>query len=520
MEKSLRVILIEDKTDDEKLIVREIRQHGYEVIYERVETAAVLTGLLEPVDDTKKWDVVLCDYTLPAFCALDALQIIKEKKLDIPLIVVSGTITEETAVCSMRAGAADYVMKNNLSRLVPAIERELENSHIRNSERGMRNTLAYHMKNDKIIRDRINALLTINTAINSSLDLRVTLNVILDQAVTQLGMDAAAVLLIKPDSQTLEFAAGRGFKTNALQYTRLRVSEGNAGRAALERRVIHISNMTQTPGEFKHSPQFVSEKFVEYYGVPLIAKGQVKGVLEIFHRGTLNPTPEWMEFLEAIARLAAIAIDNATLFIELQHTNIQLGLAYDATIEGWSKALDMRDKETEGHAHKVAEITLQLAKMVGIKEQELMNIRRGSLLHDIGKMAIPDKILLKPGPLSNEEWNVMQKHPVYAHQLLSPIEYLRPSLEIPYCHHERWDGTGYPRKLKGEQIPLSARVFTVVDVWDALQSDRPYRKPWPLEKINEYIHSGSKTHFDPKIVEAFMEMQHEGSGMNMATKHF
>ncbi len=191
----------------------------------------------------------------------------------------------------------------------------------------------------------------------------------------------------------------------------------------------------------------------------------------------------------------------------LQHLNIELSLAYDKTIEGWSKALDMRDKETEGHSQRVTEMTVCIALTFGIKkDEELIHIRRGALLHDIGKMGIPDSILLKPGKLTEEEWTIMKLHPVTARNLLYPIEFLGPALDIPYCHHEKWDGTGYPRGLKGEEIPIAARIFAVVDFWDALRSDRPYRPAWPNGKVLEHIRSLAGTHFDPKVVEIFLKM--------------
>jgi HD-GYP domain-containing protein (c-di-GMP phosphodiesterase class II) len=167
----------------------------------------------------------------------------------------------------------------------------------------------------------------------------------------------------------------------------------------------------------------------------------------------------------------------------------------------------MRDKETEGHSTRVTEMTVQLASIMAVMDIELEHIRRGALLHDMGKMGIPDSILLKPGPLTPEEWEVMHTHPTRAYEMLAPIPYLRPALDIPYCHHEKWDGSGYPRGLKGEGIPLAARIFAVVDVWDAMTSDRPYRKAWSKEKVIEHIKSGSGTHFDPQVVEAFLRMK-------------
>ncbi len=179
--------------------------------------------------------------------------------------------------------------------------------------------------------------------------------------------------------------------------------------------------------------------------------------------------------------------------------------AYDATIEGWAYALDLKDEETEDHSQRVTKYTLQIARKMGIKDKELVHVKRGALLHDIGKMGIPDSILLKPGPLTDEEWKVMRKHPVYAYEMLSRIDYLRPAIDIPYCHHEKWDGSGYPRGLKGEKIPLPARIFTVVDVYDALTSDRPYRKAWSREEALEHIRKESGKHFDPEVVEVFLQ---------------
>jgi putative nucleotidyltransferase with HDIG domain len=351
--------------------------------------------------------------------------------------------------------------------------------------------------------DHLRSLRNVDIAITSSLDLHVTLEVFVDQVITQLQLDAANVLTLNPNMLTLEYAAGHGFRSDALRHTQLRLGEGLAGRAALERRTIHLPNLNEDLNELQRSPHLRDENFKVYFAVPLIAKGQIKGVLEAFHRDPIVPGEEWMGFLETLAGQAAIAMDNAELFDGLQRTNIELALAYDTTIEGWSCALDLRDKETEGHTLRVTELTLRLAREMGISEAELVHVRRGALLHDIGKMGIPDAILLKPGPLSDEEWIIMRKHPVYALDLLTRIPYLRSSLDVPYYHHEKWDGSGYPTGLSGEQIPLAARIFAVADVWDALRSDRPYRPGWDEDKARDYIISEAGRHFDPQVIEVF-----------------
>jgi PAS domain S-box-containing protein/putative nucleotidyltransferase with HDIG domain len=354
--------------------------------------------------------------------------------------------------------------------------------------------------------ERLAALRNIDLTISSSLDLRVTLNVILEQVMSQLKVDATDVLLLNPHTQLLEYAAGRGFRYEGITRSRLRIGEGFAGTAALERRSVTIPDLReQTDDDRTHL--LYGEDFVSYFAVPLLVKGQVKGVLEILNRSAMNPQTEWVDFLDALTSQAAIAIDNATMYNDLQRSNTELALAYDTTLEGWSGALDLRDKETEGHTQRVTEMTERLARAMGMSESDLVQVRRGALLHDIGKMGIPDSILLKPGPLTDEEWEIMRKHPVYAYELLSPITFLRPALDIPYCHHEKWDGTGYPRGLKGEQIPLSARIFAIVDVYDALRSDRPYRAAWSEQRVREHIKGLSGTHFDPRVVEAFLNME-------------
>lgn len=189
-----------------------------------------------------------------------------------------------------------------------------------------------------------------------------------------------------------------------------------------------------------------------------------------------------------------------------QQAVLELAAAYEATLEGWARALDLRDRETEGHSRRVTDLTVRLARMMGVSEADCVHIRRGALLHDIGKMGIPDSILLKPSPLSPEEWDIMRRHPTYAQEWLAPVEYLRPALDIPYCHHEKWDGTGYPRGLKSEGIPLAARMFAAVDIWDAVRSDRPYRSAWPDQRAREYLASLAGTHLDPKVVTGFLEL--------------
>lgn len=353
---------------------------------------------------------------------------------------------------------------------------------------------------------RLSALRSIDLAIASGLELNLLLSILLDRVTETLHVDAASILLLDQELNELTFATGKGFYTNILQHTRLKPGQGHAGRAALERKLIHIPDLLKNGKAFEKSPLFPSEKFVVYYGVPLVAKGRVLGVLEIFHRSHLKSDQDWLDFLNILSGQAAIAIDSAMMFKELQRSNLELNMAYNATIDAWSRTLNLRDKENEEHTRRVTNITLRLARVMGESESELVNIQRGAPLHDIGKMAIPDYILFKPGPLDQDEWEIMRQHPNYAVKLLSPIKYLGHAIDIPHWHHEKWDGTGYPDKIGGEEIPLSARLFAMVDVYDALTSERPYRNAWSKRDALDYIENQSGKHFDPRLVPEFLNL--------------
>lgn len=776
----LRLLLIEDSDDDARLILREVARGGFEVSSHRVEDAAGLQAALE----AQPWDIIICDYSLPQFTALDALELIRRSGRDIPTLIISGTINEESAVSALKNGAHDFLTKANLVRLVPAIRRELQDALTRQAhheaeqalekseerfrswieyssdlvtvvdslgliryispssarllgytpaeltglellslahpddqetlgrllqpeelpaqdpltaefrlrhkdgtwhdfeglrrihtdpqggrevlinsreiterkqrqreleaiasvsaalrsveslnellnrlldaalalldveagniwlydadsrrsrwavERGWIPTASLRLFSDKgipglVLRsgetvvvpeflsdprvsaenrphfpegvggacvplrsagnivggmfiylrqprlltsgdvhvlnalaeiggsaihrmtlheqtirqlEQLSALRSIDIAISGSFDLHLSINTILNHVIRQLKIDAADVLLISYPDQSLKFEFGRGFRTPRIESTSLHLAEGLAGQAALERRTVFVEDLGKESVAFFRPELIKAERFVSYFAIPLVAKGKVQGVLEIFNRSVLHPTPEWMDFLESLASQAAIAIDNLTLFQELQQSNFELARAYDATIEGWSHALDLRDRDTEGHTLRVTEMTLRLARSMEMRGEELIHIRRGALLHDIGKMGVPDEILHKPGPLNEQEWEVMRRHPQFAYQMLKPISFLSQALDIPYAHHERWDGSGYPRRLRGDSIPVAARIFAVVDVWDALTNDRPYRLAWPKGRTLRYLRERSGRDFDPHVVNAFLHL--------------
>jgi PAS domain S-box-containing protein/putative nucleotidyltransferase with HDIG domain len=363
--------------------------------------------------------------------------------------------------------------------------------------------------NEKMINTQFEfnkTLFAIDQIITSRKSMDETLSFILNQVLNNLKVDAAAIFTFDPHSQCLEHKASKGFRTPLIKQACIPLGIGIAGKAALEKKEMWNCDLKGTIIDPAHMKIITEEQFFCYRVIPLLVNDKINGILEVFCLKQTEYDETKSGFLRALAQQTAIAIDNLTLFNNLQKSNTELFQAYESTIEGWSHALDLRDKETEDHSLRVTEMTLKICRAAGMAPSSLIQVRRGALLHDIGKMGIPDSILLKVEKLTDEEWLIIKKHPVQAFELLSPIEYLRPALDIPYCHHEKWDGSGYPRGLKEEQIPFAARIFAVVDVWDALMSDRPYRKGWPEEKVYAFLKSLSGTHFDPRAVKMFFEV--------------
>ena len=352
--------------------------------------------------------------------------------------------------------------------------------------------------------ERLAILRTIDLAISVNLDVNLIMNILVDQIVSKLPIDAVDILMVDANTQTLRHMASRGFATNIGLNANVRIGGGLAGKVAEYKRTTRIFKSDIANDNVDFLTLWEKEAFIEGVGVPLLLNDRVVGVLEFFNREEKGKEDEWFSFLETLAGQTVVAMENGRLFESSIKANEDLLKAYDLTIAGWSKAMDLRDRETEGHTRRVTEMTLILAKSFGFNAEQITQIRRGALLHDIGKLGIPDAILHKAGPLTENEWVLMRKHPVLAYEMLESIEYLQPALDIPYCHHEKWDGSGYPCGLKGEEIPLAARIFSVVDVYDALTSDRPYRKAWSQEKTLKYIREQAGIHFDPNIVPIFI----------------
>ena len=355
---------------------------------------------------------------------------------------------------------------------------------------------------------RAEALGRVSRALNAVLDLPALLELICKESADLFSVDAALVWLVdraREDGEILEKIAGYGWEHERFTGMQINLGDMNnlATRVIRERVPVCLNDVSETTrtglsGVFKVR---------SIMAVPLFQGHDVIGVLQIIDNHKINSfgDPE-IEIAMELGNHAANAVHNAQLYDRLQEAHSELEAAYVSTLEGWAKALELHDANTEGHSSRVTLMTLRLAKAVGVPEADLEHIRRGALLHDIGKMGVPDSILAKTGPLNDEEWSLMRKHPVYAFTMLSPIGHLRPAIDIPYCHHERWDGSGYPRGLSGEEIPLAARIFTIVDVYDALTSDRPYREAWPKQKAVRYIREEAGRIFDPQMVDHFLDI--------------
>lgn len=450
----LRVLVLEDRPIDAELVLYEMKRSGYHCVSKRVDTQEDYLKAIEDVPD-----IILADYSLPQFTAMQALHLLQERGLDIPFVVVTGTISEEAAVETMIHGAADYLLKDRLSRLGQAVQRALQQKALRDEKR-----LADHAL--RISEDKFSKAFRISPD-------AISISRLSDGCTIEINDGFADLTGFRPDD-----VVGKSALTFNLW-------------ANLDENQTFLSNM-RSVGEVKNMEGVFKKKngnlWIGLVSARIIDINQEPCIISIIRDITSRKRAE----------------------IDLQHAHSDLAEAYEATIEGWSHVLDLRDKETEGHTQRVTEITVRLARALGVSSDEIVHIRRGALLHDIGKMAIPDNILQKPGPLTEDEWKEMRRHPEYAQQMLSPIVYLRSALDIPYCHHERWDGTGYPRGLKGQAIPLSARIFSIVDVWDALLSNRPYRRGCTEESVLEYLRKHSGVSFDPHLIEAFLDLHLKG----------
>lgn len=352
---------------------------------------------------------------------------------------------------------------------------------------------------------RLGALIGVGRTINSSLELERVLEEVMDSLIELMQAERGFLMLRESNGELKERIARRIDHSN-LDKASIKVSRTIVDKVVSTGEAILTTNAQEDP-RFENQMSVAAYQLRSILCAPLKIKDRLIGVIYVDNRAHAGIFQEReLGLITAFSDQAAVAIDNAQLFEGLQASNKELQIAYEATLNGWVHALDMRDKETEGHTQRVTTLTERLARSMGVGEDDLVHIKRGALLHDIGKMAIPDGILLKPGPLTDDERELIKQHPVFAYDMLKRIDFLLPAIDIPHHHHEKWDGTGYPDGLHGENIPFAARIFPVIDVYDALVSDRPYRKALPPDEVREHIQADAGKHFDPQVVEAFMQM--------------
>lgn len=447
----IHILLVEDEDPHAELIQRAFEDHRSDFEIHRVKSlSAARAFILE-----KEPGLIIADWRLPDGESMELLPNHRDP-LATPIILMTSYGNERIAVEALKSGALDYVVKSPESMLdMPHLARRALDQ--------------WEARADRI---RIQEALS-----ESEAQFRLLAENASDM-IARLTTDGR-MLYVSPASKTI------------LGYT----PEELIGKMSFD--LVHEEDREHIQGMFRQAP--MNTTYTATYraqhkdGHYIWLETSARAILD---RNTNEVTEIQSASRDVTARKRAEE--------ELQLAHNQLREAYEKTIEGWVRALDLRDRETEGHTQRVTELTLKVAAQVGFTDEEMSHIKRGALLHDMGKIAIPDEILQKPGPLSEVEWEKMRQHPMYAYEMLSPIAYLHPALEIPFYHHERWNGTGYPHGLKGEQIPLSARLFAIVDVWDALCSDRPYRKKLPREQVIAYLKEKSGILFDPKLVEIFL----------------
>jgi response regulator RpfG family c-di-GMP phosphodiesterase len=521
-----RLLLVEDSAGDVRLFREMLRDLGY--ASHALTTASSLAGALACLDEGG-FDVAFVDLVLPDCTGLETLERVLAGGYDVPVVVLTGLDDEAVGEQAVAIGAHDYLVKGEVhadvlarviryavsrhraidaaksesARAAAAIARleaisearaalEHEVAERRVAQEGLERSLA-----------RLQAMRSIDRAIIANHSVTPMLQVVLHEGVTLLGADAATILLVDDHEKDLMPVAHYGVPV--LFHGEDRVPTSDPAIVAAHRDgTVTMRLEASGSTRFTRADRLRLAGFRWYHVVALHVRDKLLGVLEMFSRNALPSGPDWIDFADTLADQAVVAIESAGLQQRLVRANVDLVAAYDATLAGWSRALDLRDRETEGHSRRVTEASIDLAGRFGLHGDDLRHLRRGALLHDIGKMGVPDAILQKPGPLDADEWRMMRLHPTFARDLLAPIAFLRRAVEIPYAHHERWDGSGYPDGLVGDEIPLGARIFAIVDVFDALTSDRPYRRAWPHARALAYVTEQAGRHFDPMVVEEFV----------------
>lgn len=453
---TINILLIEDEDPHAELIQRAFEDQGPRVRIHRVKSLTEARAQML----TQEPALIIADWRLPDGESMELLPN-HHDPLSTPIILMTSYGNERIAVEALKSGALDYVVKSPESMLdMPHLaERAIEQWAARAERARMQKALLESEAQFRLLAENASDM------------------------ISRLSTDGQ-MLYVSPACETI-----LGYMPDEL-----------TGKSSYD--LIHTEDQPLVKNIFNgrsiDTTQTVAFRALHKKGHYVWLESTARAILDRKNSSVLEVQTASRDISE---RKKAEK--------ELQDAHHNLQEAYERTIEGWVRALDLRDRETEGHTQRVSELTLKVARILGFSEDELVHIRRGALLHDMGKMAIPDEILQKPGPLNEAEWERMRHHPIYAYEMLSPISYLHPALEIPFFHHERWDGSGYPRGLKGEEIPLPARLFAIIDVWDALCSDRPYRKKLPRNEVITYLRENAGVLFDPKLTRVFLSFIEE-----------
>ncbi|MCB0119215.1 MAG: PAS domain S-box protein [Anaerolineales bacterium] len=448
----INILLVEDEDPHAELIKRAFEDQGTEFQIHRARSLSEAREYINKFDPK----LIIADWRLPDGESLELLPNHRDP-LATPIVLMTSYGNERIAVEALKSGALDYVVKSPESMLdMPHLARKALDQWTARADR-------IHMQEALYESESHFRLLAENA---SDMIARLTL----EGKMFYVSPACKTILGYTPDELVGNFC-----------YNLVHDEDRQIAKSILQH------NTSGTPFTVAYRAKHKDGHYVW---------------LETSARSISEPGSKNVTEIQSTSRDIT---ERKRAENDLQLAHNQLSEAYEKTIEGWVRALDLRDRETEGHTQRVTELTLKVAKKLGFSEEELSHIKRGALLHDMGKIAIPDEILQKPGPLNEAEWEKMRQHPNYAYEMLSPISYLRPALDIPFYHHERWNGSGYPHGLKGESIPLAARLFAIIDVWDALRSDRPYRKELPREQVIEYLREKSDILFEPRLVDLFLD---------------